>query len=826
MRIALVMIVTLALVGCVADQASPRVAADRVAARRAPGTPAGKPPRAVNPFEAARWRRLRFLSENGEVRPDGYRTALAQRTDNLTHWLTTRDAGVSPLSWNERGPNNVGGRSRTLIIDPDNTDHMWAGAVSGGIWFSDDRGASWVPVDDTMNNLAVCCLVIDPTSSDVMYAGTGEGFFNGDAIRGDGIYRSVDRGVTWSRLPSTTGWDNVCRIAVAPDNGNLILAAKRYGGIQRSTDGGQTWSNPRWAQGAFYVAFDPNDSNKAVAHVIDYDWNASDWFHRALYSTDGGASWNVASGLNQVWGFGSRIELSYAPSQPDIVYASVATDGGKIWRSTDGGHSYTLRTTSGSSAVSWYANPLWVDPTDANVLVTGGYNIVRSTDGGQTLTQISDGYIMTTQPHVDIHYFANDPGYNGTTNRRFYVCTDGGVWANDDVYAASGSGDGGWYKRDQSYRTTQYYGAAGDGPSGLIIGGLQDNGTLRLTSGSDQAHLTFGGDGGFCAIDPDNVNYCYGEYINLKIFRSNNGGDSASYIYNGIADAGTAANFIAPFVLDPNYWWRMLAGGQSLWRTNNAQAGTVSWSRIKDPGSTNISAIAVAPGNSDIIWVGYNDGQVCRTANGTAASPTWIDVDDNGGTDPLPDRYVTRILIDPDDHDMVYVCLGGFDPDNVQRTLDGGNTWLDVTGTAPAALPDCPVNGIARHPDHADWLYVATELGIFASEDGGATWSTNNQGPANVSVDEIVFMHDSTTLLAATHGRGIFTADVSHATGDTNCDGAVDVFDIDSFILAITNPAAYAAMYPACDMGVADCNGDGAVDVFDIDAFVDRVTAP
>ncbi|MEE8169609.1 MAG: hypothetical protein V3T70_03595, partial [Phycisphaerae bacterium] len=569
----------------------------------------------------------------------------------------------------------------------------------------------------------------------------------------------------------------------------------------------------------FLAAFDPTDGNKAVAHIIDYDFGTNEWFHQAVYSTNAGQTWSVAAGLSRVNGFGSRIEPAYAPSQPSIVYASAAAGGGAIWKSTDGGQSYTLQTTSGASGSSWYANPLWVDPTDPNVLLTGGYHIHRSMDGGVTLTQISTGYIMTAQAHPDIHFFTQDPGFDGATNRRVYVCTDGGVWATDNVYTVSSSS--GWYRRDSDYRTTQFYGAAGDGPGGLIIGGTQDNGTLRLTTGSDDAHLTFGGDGGFCAVDPTNSSICYGEYVHLQIHRSLNGGGTASYIFSGIGDAGSDANFIAPFILDPNNPNRMLAGGRSLWRSNNVTslAPAPSWSAIRGPGSDRISAIAAAAGNSDVVWIGQNNGEVHRTLNGTAGSPSWSAVDNNGGTNPLPNRYVTRILIDPNDVNTVYVSFGGFSPDNLYRTTNGGAIWTDVTGSGATGLPDAPINGIARHPASANWLYVATEVGIFASGDGGATWTTTNAGPANVSVDEVVFMHNSNTLLAATHGRGIFTVVVPEPCtlpGDVNGDGVADGDDVDGFVRVKLGTALPGDNALCANYGTGTTAGDAAAFAADL----------
>ncbi|MCG3123513.1 MAG: hypothetical protein GIKADHBN_01933 [Phycisphaerales bacterium] len=207
----------------------------------------------------------------------------------------------------------------------------------------------------------------------------------------------------------------------------------------------------------------------------------------------------------------------------------------------------------------------------------------------------------------------------------------------------------------------------------------------------------------------------------------------------------------------------MLAGGRSLWRSTNVKAATPSWFSIKPAGDDNISAIAIARTDSNVVWVAQNNAKLFKTSNGLATSPTWTTIDDNGTLNPLPNRYITRIVIDPASASTVYVALGGFSPDNLWRTTDGGTTWTDVTGSGPTGLPDAPIRGLARHPSKPGWLYAGTEVGIFASTDDGATWSTTNDGPANVSVDELVFMSNSTTLLAATHGRGLFTANIVDA---------------------------------------------------------------
>ncbi|HEV2473924.1 MAG TPA: hypothetical protein VGS41_14710, partial [Chthonomonadales bacterium] len=718
------------------------------------------------PMQAYLWRRLHMVDENGSIAPDAWQNAEKQREANLyfhEHALTSN--GPPPPDWISRGPNNVTGRSRVFLVHPTQTNRMWTAGVDGGIWYSSDSGTTWAPVDDRMANLAINCMTIDPANPSIMYAGTGEGYFNGDAVQGAGLFKSTDSGVTWVQESNTTGFNGINRIAVDPSNDNVILMTTLYGGIYRSADGGSTWSNPWTAQDGMCVAFDPSDGTQAVASVLDYDFNLNTWFTESLYSTDSGQTWAQASGpCSRFNNFSDRIEMAYAPSNPSIVYAE--TTGG-VYTSTDGGHSYVLTTTSNTldEGQLWYDSAIWVDPTNPNFLVICRSNIYKSTNGGATFTQIASGYIMTSQPHPDAHFVNSAPGFNGTTNTTVYVTTDGGPFVTSDIYTASTNS--GWSPVGVQ-DTGQYYSASGEGVSGRIIGGLQDNGTLIVnTLSGNSASLEFGGDGGFSAIDPSNVNYMYGEYVYLYVQRTTNGGTNGNYIYSGLGDAGGNANFIAPLILDPNNVNRLLGGGLSLWVCNNAMAATPTWSSIKGPGTNYISAIAVAPGNSNIIWVGQDDGAVFMTTNGTSASPTWTTINNNTSGTPLPDRYIGRILIDPAKSNIVYVGEGGFTANNLWKTTDGGVTWTSITGSGATGLPNAPINAIARDPNYPNTLYVGTEVGVFGTTDGGSTWSTDLDGPNNAEVDELNVMANSNSLLAATHGRGIWTADLTRVAGLT-----------------------------------------------------------
>jgi len=260
-----------------------------------------------------------------------------------------------------------------------------------------------------------------------------------------------------------------------------------------------------------------------------------------------------------------------------------------------------------------------------------------------------------------------------------------------------------------------------------------------------------GADGGFCAADQTDPNYFYGETQKLGIYRSTDGGKTADDISRGIGAARGRANFIAPFVLDPNNPNTLLAGEESLWRSTNVKGSTPSWTElpVTSPAPTPISAIAVAKGNSNIIWVGRNNGEIYYTTNGTTAHPTWTP-SNLGLPEPSKRRYCTRITIDPKNSNLVYATFGGFAPGNVWKNTGYRAPWENISN----GLPRAPVFSLVVSPSNSRALYIGTAVGVFASADGGATWSRGNDGPANAFVEELFWMGPQ--LVAATHGRGMF----------------------------------------------------------------------
>ena len=236
--------------------------------------------------EALKFRRLRLQDEKGQIPVDAWMKAAAQKKlmkYNPQAWQKIRGhisptskqggaikplvAGIESSGWTWLGPGNIGGRVRSILIHPTNPSIMWAGSVGGGVWKTLNGGASWNPLDDFMPNLAIACMVMDPANPDIIYAGTGEGFCNIDAIQGAGIFKTTDGGMTWAQLSFTASNPNflwVNRIAISPANSLVILAATSTG-IWRSTDGGATWTQRHFSGTVEDVAFDPSNGSKCVA---------------------------------------------------------------------------------------------------------------------------------------------------------------------------------------------------------------------------------------------------------------------------------------------------------------------------------------------------------------------------------------------------------------------------------------------------------------------------------------------------------------------------------------------------------------------------------
>jgi photosystem II stability/assembly factor-like uncharacterized protein len=710
------------------------------------------------------------------------------------------------LGWTEVGPGNIGGRTRALAVDPRNGDVIYAGGVSGGVWKSTDGGASWRVADDLMLNMSVSTLVIDPIDPDVIYAGTGEGFFwHWSMARGLGIFKSVDAGETWSQLEGSVtnvpdgAFHFVNDLEISPTDHNRLYAATSFG-AWRSDDAGLTW---RLLIGnTEYVTATPH-AGATLVGCTDVSVHREDGQDVVLaafgvYQADGlyrtsdeGGTWErVLTGP-----FQGRMAVAVAPSRPRTIYVSMAanTSGtlGKlvdVYKSTNGGRTWSGRVNMStrvgpwllSNAVyatecatdqdtyhqGWYDNVIAVDPHDPDIVWVGGIDLYRSADGATNfhpasfwwapqIPSIADALYV----HADHHALVFHPDFDGVANQTLYAGNDGGVYRTDVARAYSSPDEcpfipGAefsefvWTSLNNGYGVTQFY--HGDAAAGgeLFVAGGQDNGTsmVKARDTPNDWQLIYYGDGGYVAIDPRDPDTFYVERERFPtIAKTTDGGMSFVDATSGISD--TDGLFITPFAMDPNDPDVLWTGGSRPWRTSD---GAVSWTRVGDQLDGRISAVGIAPSDSRVVYLGLDSGRLYRTGNALGNAPVWTSADGN-----LPRGWISSIAVDPLDSETVYCTISTFGMPHVLVSRNGGTRWEPLDGIGATGIPEIPAHWIVVRPCNRLQLYVGTELGVFASNDGGATWNPVNDGLAHTVVESLDFAGDD-TLVAFTRGRGTF----------------------------------------------------------------------
>lgn len=704
-------------------------------------------------------------------------------------------------AWSQLGPGNVGGRTRALAIDPVNPKNMYAAGVAGGVWKSIDGGMSWKPLDDLMANLAVSSLVLDPSNPRVIYAGTGEGYFNGDGVRGAGVFRSSDGGVTWSRLAATNTADfyYVNDLAVSVKNPQRLYAATRSG-LWRSLDAGATWTralDPKVNGGCLDLALRTDKaSDSLLASCGTLEGVSAVWLNTKAEKANNWKKVLAESGMG-------RTTLALAPSRQEVVYALAASNAGGpggdylqglhgVFRSNDGGRTWSARVRNSDPKKlntlllanpvygfaktcfdlddaflnqGWYDNVIAVDPVNPERVWAGGVDLFRSDDGGKNWGLASYWWASPEKPtflHADQHVLAFHPRYNGTTVKTLFVGNDGGLFRTRDALGATVTAPSGvcnpsagriqWEHLNNGYAVTQFYNGAPYPDGTRYLGGTQDNGTIRGGQSTGRAWQTLqAGDGGYVAVNPRNTDILYVTYVYLSLSKSTDG-ESFRLVTDDIHEPFDHFLFIAPFAMDPSDPDRLWIGGHSLWHTEDGANHWKPASARLSGKAPSVSALAISPSDSNRVLAGTREGLIASTTEALTAGETtaWSESKPRAG-------WVSSITYDPVDPNVVYATYSTFGGVHVWKSTDGGRTWSGLDGTGSGKLPDLPVHVLAVDPEDRQNLYLGTDLGIFVSTDGGAHWSVENSGFANVVTESLTFLAGpggSRTLFAFTHGRG------------------------------------------------------------------------
>lgn len=734
-------------------------------------------------------------------------------------------------SWTELGPGNIGGRTRAMVIDPTTPNTMYAAGVGGGVWKSTNGAASWAPVSDTMANIAVTSLAMDPTNSSILYAGTGEGSFNVDAIRGAGIFKTTHGGGSWTQLASTTGSNFffVNDVIVAPSNSQVVVAATNNG-IFVSSNGGDSFTQR---------STEARCMDLAVTTITGTDtWLAACGNFsqgKVLRSTDT-VSWPQTLGTAPADAGLGRLAVAirgtraYAIGSSRVAGPDVTGDGNgdyrdqlhAFYRSDDGGGTWTatVRNTDahrGNTMLlsgyfscttlvpgigqGWYDITVAIDPADSNIVWVGGVNVFRSDDGGSSWGRADPA-------HPDHHSFVFHPQFNGTSNQILYNTQDGGIYRTNNARAAvailpatTGSNCSpanpvvSWTSVNNQYAVTQFYHGTAYPDGTSYLAGAQDNGTSRGTDAAGPnawTNLTCG-DGGYTGVDPTNANVLYAGCQNVDIRKSSNGGGSWPSADSGISTAESTA-FIPPFQMDPNNSQRLWFGGSRAWRTDNAATNWTAASALFNSGNDDVTAIAVATGNSNLVLMAGNSGsnRIYRTTTGTT------DTSASAWTSTAVGGYVAALAFAPSNSNIAYAAIATFGATHVLKSIDGGSTWSAAAGSGGGALPDVPALAVVVHPTDPNRVWVGTDVGVFVSQDGGANWAAEITSFPNVSTEwlQIIGTGNSAQLFAFTHGRGAFKLSLAAGPGT----------------LAFAQPSQLVAEGTTAEIQVNRTNGsDGAV---------------
>lgn len=712
-------------------------------------------------------------------------TATAQIESNMLSGMEARSIGPATMS----------GRIAAIDVATSDTNIMYVGAATGGVWKSVNAGLTWQPIFDDQDVASIGALAIYQQNPDIVWVGTGEGNVRNSTSIGNGIYRTLDGGRTWQNM-GLENVERINRISLHPSNPDIVYVAAMgtlWGanedrGVYKTTDGGESWSKVLYVDentGATDIKMDPNNPDKLFAGMWEFrrwpDFFKSGGEGSGLYmSRDGGESWREYSeddGLPE--GELGRMVFAISPSETNVVYALVEAEESALLRSNDGGESWVSVNTETNIAVRpFYYTELNVAPDNSNRVYNIASNVSKSEDGGKAFEQIAaiNCCWAPNAVHIDVHTMWINP----TNGRHMIIGNDGGLAISHDM--------GDTWRFVANLPLAQFYHINVDNDLPYnIYGGLQDNGSFRgpanvwENGGLRNSHwqeIGFG-DGFEASPDPEDTmqGYSMSQGGSLGRWNLHTGAIQNIRPDNPLPDVPHRFNWSAGFAQDPfdaatiyygsQYVHKSTDRGQT-WTTisgdlttndpegqRQAESGGLTYDVTAAENYTTIVAIAASPVQEGVIWVGTDDGRVHVTQDG---GKTWKSIE-NRARGVAKGAWVPHIEASPHDASQAFIVFDDHRRSDmkpyVYRVDNFGRRWKNI------ATKDVSGYALTIQQDHVDpnLLFLGTEFGLFVSTTGGDNWLKWTAGVPTVSVMDMAIQERENDLVLGTHGRAVFVLD-------------------------------------------------------------------